>query len=579
MRKHFILIPAILMSVFTFAQTTFTQVTTGDLVNDGGWNYGMCWADFNTDGYPDLFVANNDGDNGKLNFLYLNNGDGTFERVTDGQVVSNGGSSYACCAADINWDFYPDLFVANHNENNFLYLGNGDGTFEKVTTGPVVSNGGKSVGCAFADYDQDGWLDLFVVNRDQPNFLYHGTGNGEFTKITSGVLVSESANSSGCAWGDYDNDGFPDLYVANSGTLSHLYHNEGGTFSMVDQAPFNADISSCSGASWGDCDNDGDLDLFVSTGQLGTYVNWFYINNGNGTFTKVTDSPLVNEANWASGSAWGDYDKDGDLDLAVGGYDGNNMLFENDGTGVFTKLSNNAFINDASYTEGLAWADVDIDGDLDIFTAKNNYFGGNNSFFLNDGNENNWLRVTLDPMLNLSANNGDAIGAIIIAWATISGQEVMQYREISSQTGGGQAGQNEIPQFFGLGDAATVDSMHVFFAGDTFKAYDVEVNQNYVFDIGTAAVQEVSGTDAFNIYPNPAGDYIWIASNTIIAQGLIQLVSIEGKILIQKEIPDFPKTESMKIDLAGAGVTLQPGIYLLKLTNRSKSFTQKVMIE
>ncbi len=578
MKKIYSFLLILLMAGSASGQTTFTKVTTGDIVNDGGWNYGMCWADFNTDGYPDLFVANNDGDNGKLNFLYLNNGDGTFEKITDGPVVTDGGSSYACCAADINWDFYPDLFVANHNENNFLYLGNGDGTFEKVTTGPVVTNGGKSVGCAFADYDMDGWIDLYVVNRDQPNFLYRGDGVGGFIKITSGAPVAESANSSGCAWGDYDNDGFPDLYVANSGSLSHLYHNDGGTFSLVDQAPFNTDISSCSGASWGDCDNDGDLDLFVATGQLGTYVNWFYLNNGNGTFTKVTDSPLVNEANWASGSAWGDFDKDGDLDLAVGGYDGNNMLFENDGTGLFTKLTNNAFINDASYTEGLAWADVDIDGDLDIFTAKNNYFGGNNAFFLNDGNDNNWIRIKPDPMLNLSASNGSAIGATIKVWATINGEHIMQYREVSSQTGGGQAGQNEIPQFFGLGDATQVDSIHVFFAWDTFKAYEIEVNQHYIFDIGTAGIAENNEPEFFSIYPNPAQNHIWIESKKLPDQFTVQLLTPEGKTLIRKRIDGFHRTNSMKIDFTGYGRRLQPGIYLVRITGNSSTYTKKLLI-
>nr|NQU89075.1 VCBS repeat-containing protein [Bacteroidota bacterium] len=143
-------------------ETTFTKVMDGDVVNDGGWNYGMVWADFNNDNYPDLFVTNNDSNNGKLNFLYMNNGDGTFEKITEGPVVNDGGSSYAATAININEDGYTDLFVANHNENNFLYL-NYNGTFTKITDGPVVNDGGKSVGSAWADYDLDGQIDLYVV--------------------------------------------------------------------------------------------------------------------------------------------------------------------------------------------------------------------------------------------------------------------------------------------------------------------------------------------------------------------------------------------------------------------------------
>jgi hypothetical protein len=219
-------------------QVTFTKITEGPVVNDGGWNYGMVWADFNNDEFPDLFVTNNDSNTGKNNFLYMNNGDGTFEKITDGVVVNDGGSSYAATAVDYNGDHDIDLFVANHNENNFLYLGNGDGTFEKITEGLVVTDGGKSVGCAFADYNSDGWLDLYVVNRDQKNFLYYGTWNSIFGKISDGNIVNEIANSSGCAWGDYDNDGYPDLYVANSGQASCLYHNnQNGIFTKVEEEP------------------------------------------------------------------------------------------------------------------------------------------------------------------------------------------------------------------------------------------------------------------------------------------------------------------------------------------------------
>ncbi|MBN2174187.1 MAG: VCBS repeat-containing protein [Bacteroidales bacterium] len=562
------------------AQISFTKVTEGAIVNDGGWNYGMCWADFNMDELPDLFVVNNDANNGKLNFLYLNNGDGTFTKVTEGEVVNDGGSSYACTVADVTGDGYSDLFVANHNENNFLYFGNGDGTFEKVTTGPVVTDGGKSVGCAWADYDQDGWLDLYVVNRDQPNFLYHGTGLGSFEKITTGSIVTDVANSSGCAWGDYDNDGRPDLYVANSGSESNLYHNNGSTFTKVEEEPFVSDVSSCSGASWGDCDNDGDLDLFVSTGQLGTYVNWFYLNNGDGSFTKVTDSPLVNEVNWASGSAWGDYDKDGDLDLAVGGYDGNNLLFENDGSGNFTKITGNAFVNDGNYTEGLAWADADDDGDLDIFTAKNNYFGGNNSFFLNEGNDNNWLKVRLWAAGNLDGYNTLAIGARVEAWATIDGEQVMQMREVSSQTGGGQGGLNELIQFFGLGDASMMDSIYVTFMGWTFKNYNIEANQTYLFDLTTVGIPEMNSPEKAQLsaYPNPATDWVKIKLNGISEITSLQITDLQGKIILEINTDDLNQNEFIWNLEDRDGNRVKPGVHFVRIISGKGMYAEKLII-
>jgi outer membrane protein assembly factor BamB len=557
-------------------ETDFTMVTEGDIVNDGGWNYAMVWADFNNDELADLFVANNDGDNGKLNFLYLNNGDGTFEKITDGPVVTDGGSSYAATAADFNQDHNIDLFVANHNENNFLYLGNGDGTFQKVTQGIVVNDGGKSVGCAATDFDMDGYPDLFVANRDQKNFLYHGSGNPtNFTKVTNGSIVNDIANSSGCAWGDYNNDGYADLYVANSGSASCLYRNDYNEFTKVEEAPFNTDVSSCSGASWGDVDNDGDLDLFVSTGQLGMYNNWFYLNNGDGTFTKVTDSPLVNEATWSSGSAWGDYDKDGDIDLAVGGYDGDNLLFKNDGAGNFEKVTDNEFVNDGSYTEGLAWADVDNDGDLDIFTAKNNYFGGNNSFFLNNGNANNWLKVFVRYCGECIWGYG-ALGAKVYVYASINGEPVMQMRELNAQSGGGQGGQSEHIQFFGLADAAVVDSVVVNWMSSTFVEENVAVNQTLTLDLFTS-IAEIEHDNILSAYPNPASDQITFrVANPNHEKTILTIFNLQG----QKVATLTTRETELTWNLKGlSGKKLPAGIYTCRVVVANKPGIVKFVAE
>lgn len=584
MKKLILFLNATLIAIISGAQdVTFTKITTGDLVNDGGWSYSMVWMDFDNDGSPDLFVTNNDSDNGQLNFLYMNNGDGTFSKITEGPVVSDGGSSYSCTSCDVNGDYKPDLFVANYNENNFLYFGNGDGTFNKVTSGPVVTDGGKSAGAAWADYNLDGFPDLYVANRDQQNFLYKGTGIGEFEKITTGTIVTDVANSSGCAWGDYDNDGYPDMYVANSGTVSNLYHNNGdGTFTKVNQEPFISDVSNCSGASWGDCDNDGDLDLFVSTGQLGTYVNWFYLNNGDGTFTKVTDSPLVNETTWSSGSAWGDYDKDGDLDLAVSGYDGNNLLFNNDGAGNFTKVTSNSFVTSANYFEGLAWADVDNDGDLDLFTARNNYFGGNNAFYLNDGNENNWLKIKLEESTLLSMND-EAIGAKVYVYATIFGQPVIQMREVSTQSGGGQGGQNDLVQFFGLGDANLVDSIVVKIPDYQFVQTNVQVDQTFLMMLISDDIteQNKTGNHTISLFPNPAHTGVDIGFNCN-ESSPVQMDASNGNGKTVKTIftGDMITGEhTLYWDLTdNNGIRVMPGIYIIRVSEGNRTIFGKLIV-
>jgi len=477
-------------------EVTFTKVLQGPVVSDGGWSYAMAWADFNDDGFADLFVTNNDANNGQHNFLYMNTGAGTFTKITNSPVYTDGGSSYGCSAADFNNDGHTDLFVSNYNENNFLYTNNGTGIFTKITQGPVVTDGGKSVGAAFADYDRDGWLDLYVCNRNQPNFLYHNLGNGTFEKITNGAIVTDNANSSGCSWGDYDKDGWPDLIVVNADSPNCLYHNNAdGTFSKITEGAVVTDVSSCSGASWGDCNNDGFLDLFITTGVLGMYNDLFYMNNGDGTFTKITDSPLVNEVTWASGSAWGDYNKDGFLDLVVAGYDGPNRLYRNNGDGTFLKITGNALVNGGNYIEGLAWADIDGDGDLDIFTARNNYFGGNNALYLNDGNDNHWLRIEARGVVS----NTGAIGAKISVYAQIDGQPVSQYREITTQSGGGQGGENELAQFFGMGDAAMADSIKIGWPDGTVQVTGPVAADQRVIITQPGTSYELSGNIT---YPN-----------------------------------------------------------------------------
>ncbi len=438
----------------------FTQITTGEIVHDGGWNYGCAWGDYDNDGYPDLFVVNND--TAKDNFLYHNEGDGTFTKITSGPVVTDGGSSYGCTWGDYDNDGYLDLFVANYNEDNFLYRNRQDGTFQAVLSGPVVTGGGSSAGCSWADYDTDGWLDLYVCNRTSANFLYRNNRDGTFTRVLTGAIVTDNDNSGACSWGDYDGDGDPDLIVANAGPdYNCLYRNLGdGTFEKVTGDPVVTTLSHSDGAAWGDYDNDGDLDLFVVSGVVGYGYDYLYQNNGDATFTQVLSGPPVENNHWAEGSSWGDYDNDGDLDLFVGIYDGpggQNRLYENRGGGLFMSIDSGPHIEAGNYSKGTTWADYDQDGDLDIFIAKNNYFGGDNVLFRNEGTLNQWLKVRAVG----TVSNRCGMGAAITVHAAIGGAPVRQLRQISGQSGGGTSAQDGLIARFGLGDAAFADSILV----------------------------------------------------------------------------------------------------------------------
>jgi len=486
----------------------FVKVTAGPVVNDGGWCYGACWADFNDDGFIDLFVVNNQtGSNN--NFLYMNNGDGSFTKVTSGVIVNDGGSSYGCTCADYDNDGDIDVFVANYGGNNCLYSNNGDGTFTKITTGAIVNDGGNSTGCAWGDYDNDGYVDLYVCNRNQNNFLYHNSGNGTFTKITGVPPVNENSNSGGCAWGDYDNDGFIDLFVANAGpAVCFLYYNNGnGSFTKVTTGPVVSDTAHSSGGSWGDYDNDGDLDLFVTVGVLGTGFDRLYRNNGGGSFTKITNDPIINTAHWSGGSAWGDFDNDGDMDMFVGGYDGANFLFSNNGNGTFTKIDTGIIVTDGSYKMGAMWADYDNNGSLDLFTARNNYFGGNNTLYRNLGNSNKWINIRCVGVVS----NRAAIGAKVYCRALINGTSVRQLQVVTSQSGGAISGMNSLNAEFGLGNAVSIDSIRIEWPSGIIDRYSNVAPNRFLTAVegqGLNPVTPVSGKvpGSFSLsqnYPNP----------------------------------------------------------------------------
>lgn len=332
----------LISSLSVFAQT-LTRITDGVIVNEGGNSQGCAWGDYDNDGDLDLFVTNTDGQD---NFLYQNNRNGNFSKIITGLIVNEGGDSRGCSWGDYDYDNDGDLdlFVANYFQNNFLYQNNGDGSFLKITTGSIVNDGGRSNGCAWGDYDNDGGLDLFVANDGENNFLYQNNGDGNFIKITAGPIVNDSGNSTGCSWVDYDNDGDLDLFVTNNLRQNNfLYNNNGdGTFRKITTGDIVNDNGNSYGCAWGDYDNDGDLDLFVA--NIGEN-NFLYQNNGDSSFIKITAGNIVNEVGNSTGCSWGDYDNDGDLDLFVTDLGLNNLLYQNNGNGAFLKITLRPILN------------------------------------------------------------------------------------------------------------------------------------------------------------------------------------------------------------------------------------------
>jgi len=298
-----------------------------------------------------------------------------FTKVTSGPMVNDGGDSRAVNWIDYDNDGDVDLFVTNgpqQGQNNFFYENNGDGTFTKIDTIIITQDGKASDGSSWGDIDNDGDLDLYVANWwGQPNLLYLNNGDKTFTFQQGILMTTETSYSETGSWGDYNNDGFLDLYVCNSGgnLRNFLYQNNGdGTFTKINDTFLNETFKSRN-IDWVDFNSDGSQDIFV-TNESNQNEN-LYLNNGDDTFSIASVPSLLQNGGSTAGSNWEDIDNDGDFDvLLVNWSNQRNQLYFNNGDGTFTKLNEAPFTTDISNSFGSSVGDIDNDGDLDIIISK-----------------------------------------------------------------------------------------------------------------------------------------------------------------------------------------------------------------
>ena len=397
----------------------------------GGLN--IIQTDYNNDGCLDILVLRGAWELPQRKSLLRNNCDGTFTDVTrESGLAVPATSTNAAVWVDINNDGLLDLFVANENEPSQLFLNNGNGTFKDISHAAGIDKVAYSKGVTAADYDNDGYMDLYVSNLVSDNFLYHNNRDGTFTEVAKEAGVPGSARGFATWFFDYDNDGWPDLLVASY-------------FMSVEETARN----------------------YLGLPHNGSTMK-LYKNLGNGTFRDVTVETGLDKVLMVMGANFGDVDNDGYLDLYLG--TGNpsyasllpNLLLRNREGKSFVDITASSGTGDLHKGHGVALADIDNDGDEDILAVIGGAVPGDSHafrLFENPGQGNDWINLRL---VGVKANRA-AIGARIKVTVKDADQATRSiFRTVGS---GGSFGASPLAQHIGLGKSAQIVSVEIWWPG------------------------------------------------------------------------------------------------------------------
>ena len=464
------------------------KVNTFDLLG------GAIVDDFDNDGYLDIVTSSYDAAE-QIRF-FRNQQDGTFLDRTREAGLAGLYGGLNIIQTDYNNDGSVDIFVQrgawlgpNGQHPNSLIHNNGDGTFTDVTFEAGLGRVHyPTQTAAWADYDNDGDVDLYVGNENSPDTLtcpsqlFCNNGDGTFTDRAAEAGVENMRFTKGVVWGDYDGDRFPDLYVSNLAQANRLYHNNrDGTFTDVGtQLGVDRPLNSLAAWFW-DFDNDGILDLYVpsyygtppvvaavAASYLGTPFEaetaCLYRGEGDGRFREVSARYNLKRLSLVMGSNFGDLDNDGYLDFYLGtGYPQYEALMPNV---MYHNVSGKRF-NDVTWAGGfgqlqkghaIAFADLDNDGDQDVFQQMGGSYPGDKFFdalYENPGFGNHWITIQL---IGVQSNRA-AIGAHIRADVVVDGKLRTIYKHLNS---GGSFGGNPFRQTIGLGMASSIQRLEVF---------------------------------------------------------------------------------------------------------------------